>query len=193
MFIELTEYLRCAGGHGDEYLVLTPDKMVERTVVFGTLGCPICKREFRIENKVAIFGEAESVPASTIDLPAGNVHALLNLSGPGGYVALVGSGATLAPSLSDLFEDVHLIGVNAPASVTPTDAMSLVTGELVPLRSQVARGVVLGAEQKTAQIEDAARVLLKGLRMVVLAERAELPDGIKLLAAGNGLTVGERT
>jgi hypothetical protein len=26
----------------------------------------------------------------------------------------------------------------------------------------------------------------------VLAERAELPDGIKLLAAGNGLTVGER-
>jgi hypothetical protein len=57
----------------------------------------------------------------------------------------------------------------------------------------MARGVVLGGEHARAPwLGEAARLLLRGLRMVALAEDVSC-DGVERLASGNGMTVGQRS
>ena len=48
MFIELTDHLRCTANHAEQYLVLLPDTMADRSVQAGELGCPVCHRAYRI-------------------------------------------------------------------------------------------------------------------------------------------------
>lgn len=197
MFIELTEFLRCPLRHeGKAYCLLVPERVEGRDVVAGIVACPDCRREFRIEDGVADLrhpDEAATPPdrADEHDLPTvESVHALLGLEGPGGYVVLVGSAARLAPGLADLLEHVHLVLVNAPDAVAATSA--LLGTRQIPLRSSMARGVVLGRELATPPwLAEGARVLLRGLRMVVLAEDVEVA-GVAPLASGQGMWVGRR-
>jgi hypothetical protein len=57
----------------------------------------------------------------------------------------------------------------------------------------MARGVVLGAEHSIEPWpEEGARLLLRGLRLVALAEDVHCA-GIERLASGSGMTVGRRT
>ena len=48
MFIELTDHLRCPADHDESFLVLLPLDLAGRDVVQGTLGCPVCQREYAI-------------------------------------------------------------------------------------------------------------------------------------------------
>jgi len=69
----------------------------------------------------------------------------------------------------------------------------LYANEKVPLRTAVARGVVVGADLATSGwLVEAHRVLLRGRRFVVENEEPELPIGLVKLAAANGLWVGEK-
>lgn len=196
MFIELAEYLRCPGDHEDTYCVVTTDRMVGRDIVAGTIGCPVCRREFPIVNGVARLTETDqiSAPAPPPGPPPepSAVAALLNLSGAGGYVVLVGSAAGLAGDLEAMVEGVHFVAVNAPAEMAGPTGVSRLEGEgRIPVRSNMARGVVLGGEIGDAVSADAVRVVLRGLRVVRLAERA-LPEGLRTLATGQGMAVGEK-
>src|SRR6185437_10145695 len=89
MHIELTEMLRCPEKHQEEFLVLSTVEMSGRMVARGLLGCPVCHKEYEIANGVVEFGGISThhaPPFSTAD-PL-TVQALLDLSGPGGYVIL---------------------------------------------------------------------------------------------------------
>lgn len=197
MFIELTEFLRCPLRHeGKTYCLLVPEHVEGRDVVAGMVACPECRREFRIVDGVADLrhpDEAATPPdhADVEELPSADaVHALLGLEGPGGYVVLVGSAARLAAGLADLLEHVHLVLVNAPEASAAASA--LLGAREIPLRSSMARGVVLGRELAALPwLEEGARVLLRGLRMVVLAEGVEVA-GMEPLASGQGMWVGRR-
>ena len=77
--------------------------MKDRAIVFGTIGCPVCKAEFLVVNRVARFGEPEiSAESGALPVGAEAVQALLGLASPGGFVVLVGSGAVLAGELAGL-------------------------------------------------------------------------------------------
>jgi uncharacterized protein YbaR (Trm112 family) len=196
VFIELTEHLKCPGAHEEQHLILVPDRMVGRTVLGGTVACPVCRREYPVTDGIVRFGAPPPAPpwrAMDAGL-AEAVRALLSLSNPGGYVVLVGSACVLASSLATLMGGVHFVGVNPPAGVDVTPSLSLLEhGAAVPLRSAMARGVVLGEESATSSwLEDGARVLLGGLRLVVLRAETEAPPGITRLASGQGLWVGEK-
>jgi hypothetical protein len=57
----------------------------------------------------------------------------------------------------------------------------------------VVRGVVLGAEALVAPwLPEAGRVLLRGQRMVALAESLPVPLGLQMVAAGKGMWVGRK-
>src|SRR5256886_11534736 len=58
-------------------------------------------------------------PAPRISHPADvrTLQALLDLSGPGGYVLLLGSAAQHAVGLAGLMGGIHFVGVNAPDDV----------------------------------------------------------------------------
>ncbi len=215
MHIELTEMLRCPEPHAESFLVLSTGEMLGRMVRSGILGCPVCRREYPIIRGVVWFSPAApavpgpmrvepAAPAAPAAPPrslgpvprvdAQTLQALLDLSGPGGYVVLVGSAARHAVGLAGLMGGVHFVGVDAPPDSEELPVLSLLAGvALVPLRASMARGVVVGVERAAAPwLAEAHRVLLRGRRLVVEDEQAIAPDGATRLAAAQGLWVGEK-
>lgn len=209
MHIELTEMLRCPEAHREEMLVLSTGEVRDRMVRSGLIGCPVCHKEYPIARGIVNFRRSRervsnesSGPRAAVYTPpsplpsadAANLQALLELSGPGGYVVLIGSAVRQAPRLSTLMEGIHFVGVNAPLEMEEQPMLSLLyANEKVPLRTAVARGVVVGADIATSPwLVEAHRVLLRGRRFVVENEEPELPIGLVKLAAENGLWVGEK-
>lgn len=194
--------LRCPEQHREEFLVLSTGEVRQRMVRAGIIGCPVCHREYSILKGIVDFTgnvqrEMETpFPVSRFPSPdASTLQALLELSGPGGYVVLVGAAARQAQKLSELMEGIHFVGINAPRELEELPVLSLLkANERIPLRTGVGRGVVIGADLTSSPwIVEAHRVLLRGRRFVVESEEPELPIGLEQLAVGNGLWVGEKT
>ena len=201
MHIELTEMLRCPEQHREDVMVLSTGEMLGRMVRFGIVGCSVCRKEFLITNGVVDFtgsvkGEAANVPTPPPSPVPGAVdlQALLELSGPGGFVVLVGDATRHAVGLANLMAGIHFIGINAPADVEELPMLSLLrTRTVIPLRQSIARGVVVGSDLATSPwLVEAHRVLLRGRRFVTLHDAPELPIGLEKLATAKGLWVGEK-
>jgi uncharacterized protein YbaR (Trm112 family) len=209
MHIELTEMLRCPEAHELDVLVLSTGEMVGRMVRSGVVGCPVCRKEYPIVKGVVDFSgggrreagsgasAAATPPASRLPLPGESqtLQALLDLSGPGGFVVLLGAATRHAAGLAGLMGGIHFIGVDPPPDVEETPVLSLLRAPgMIPLRPAMARGIVVGADRVGAVwLEEAQRVLLRGRRFVVEREDVEPPAGINRLAAGQGLWAGEKT
>ncbi|MBI4500015.1 MAG: hypothetical protein HY700_02520 [Gemmatimonadetes bacterium] len=194
MFIELVEFLRCPAEHPETHCVLATAVMVKRDVISGIVGCPACQREYPIQAGVARFGDPPQLGSAKRSLPgAATIQALLGVATPGGYVVLIGSAAALASDLAESMEGVHLVGINVPSDVRAGPNLSLLAAHsAVPLRSAMARGMVLGEELTSAPwTMEAARVLLPGLRLVAFTNELSLL-GIDKLAAQEGIWVGQK-
>ena len=122
------------------------------------------------------------------------LQALLDLSGPGGFVVLLGDATRHAAGLAGLMGGIHFVGVDAPADMEESLVLSLLRAPgMIPLRPAMARGVVAGVDRSYAPwLEEAQRVLLRGRRFVVEREDLEAPAGINRLAVGQGLWAGEK-
>jgi len=206
--IELTEMLRCPEPHREEMLVLSTGEVKDRMVRSGLMGCPVCHKEYPIVRGIVNFRRSQerllkessgprpayAPPSPLPSADAAKLQALLELSGPGGYVVLVGAAVRQAPRLSSFMDGIHFVGINPPPDMEEQSTLSLVYAtDKVPLRTSVARGVVVGADLATsAWLVEAHRVLLRGRRFVVENEEPELPIGLVKLAAEHGLWVGEK-
>jgi len=194
VFIELTDHLRCPADHDESFLVLLPDAMEDRSVQAGTLGCPVCGRTFQLRNGVLDTGDAPKLAAesgSVVDADA--LTALVGLSGPGGYLTLVGAAGALWSEVAKRNSGVALVAVNPPVSVVDGPGISVVRSGRLPLKSGSMRGVVLSRPfaDDPHWIREAARVVLSGLRVV--GEGKDPPDEIiELLASAGGVWVGIR-
>jgi uncharacterized protein YbaR (Trm112 family) len=194
VFIELTDHLRCPAAHAEQYLVLLPDRIAERSVLAGRLGCPVCGRTYAVTDGVAELGGPPPGPPGAAPLDPEAMRVLLGLTGPGGYVALVGSAALSWRGLAEGLAGVALVAVNPPAGVTDAaPLLSVVRAPLIPLKARSLRGVVLGAEASADPhwVREAARVTLPGLRVV--GEGADpAPAELELLASAEGHWVAAR-
>jgi uncharacterized protein YbaR (Trm112 family) len=193
MFIELTDHLRCPAGHDEQFLVLLPHRMEGRSVREGQLGCPVCHRIFSLVDGVLDVGGAPAVEDAPTALDAESLSTLVGLSGPGGYLVLVGPPAAAWQEVARLNPGVALVAVNPPAGVRDQEALSVLRGGRLPLKSHSMRGVVLGRPFATdpAWVSEAARVLLPGLRVVGESADPET-DSIDLMASADGVWVGTR-
>ena len=70
--------------------MLLPDEMQERSVRAGRLGCPVCGRTYVLSDGVLDLGGGEAALPETTLLTAEALTAFVGLSGPGGYMVLVG-------------------------------------------------------------------------------------------------------
>src|SRR5258707_9599193 len=147
-------------------LVLSTGEMKDRMVRSGLIGCPVCHKEYPISRGIVNFrrskervaGEMTSGPRPVYrppsPLPSGDaahLQALLELSGPGGYVVLIGSAVRQAPRLSGLMAGIHFIGVHPPPDMGEQSPLSLLyANEKKPLPTAVARGCVVGADLATS-------------------------------------------
>ena len=201
MFIELAGLLRCPGDHEHMPCVVAPDEMDGRRVVRGVVGCPVCKVEHTIMEGIVGFGEdpllgtgSRSDDLTVEEMPSADaVQALLNLTGPGGYVALVGSGCRLAADLSEHTPGVHFIGVNHPPELCETENLSLLRSpKMIPLNDGSVRGVLLGREYiRGAWMDEAGRILAANGRLVAVVDELSAP-GVRQLVVGQGMWVGEK-
>src|SRR5881628_2759456 len=194
--------LRCPERHEEGFLVLSTGEMLGRMVRSGVLACPKCGREYPVVRGVVRFsgsreqgagsGAVPSATAPRSPLPAPvdahTLQALLDLSGPGGYVLLLGSAAQHAVGLAGLMGGIHFVAVNAPDDVEELPVLSLLACEtMIPLRQKVGRAAVVGRDRLGPEwLAEARRVL------VIESERVALPAGLTQLALGHGLFVGER-
>ncbi len=192
MFIELADHLRCPADHEEAYLVLLPGLVARRDVRNGRLGCPVCSWETAFSDGVVDFGGGAPAVAPS-GLTADAVRALLGLSGPGGYAALVGGPAALAPGLVTSLRGVALVLVNPPAATVAEMPASVLRGARLPVKRASMRGIVVGADfaADPAWVHDAGNALLPGLRIVVEGPLINLA-GIEVLAEAAGVWVGRR-
>jgi uncharacterized protein YbaR (Trm112 family) len=190
MFIELTDHLRCPADHPESYLVLLPDTVEGRSVRSGHLGCPVCGRTFPLGDGVPDFGRALMSPSVDTALDGDAITAFAGLSGPGGYLALVGAPARTWREVESLNPGVALVAVNPPGGVVDQPGISVLRGDRLPLKSHSMRGVVLGAPfaNDGQWVADAAGAVLPGLRVV---GEGELPasERLELQAAAGGVWV----
>src|SRR6267154_5558124 len=149
--------LRCPESHREEMLVLSTGEVKDRMVRSGLVGCPVCHKEYPISRGVWNFrrsadrvAKESSGPRPVYQPPSPlpsadptNLQALLELSGPGGYVVLVGAAVRQAPRLSSVMDGSHFVGINTPPDKEEQRTLSLAyANEKVPLRTAIARGVV---------------------------------------------------
>ena len=194
MFIELTDHLRCPSDHDESFLVLLPDRLEGRRVIEGQLGCPVCGRTFKLSDGELDTGDAAEPSASTPSaLDAEALTALVGLSGPGGYLTLVGPVADLWKDIAALNPGIALVAVNPGPEVAGASGISVLRSGRIPLKSRSMRGVVLGRPygDDLQWVGEGARVVLPGLRIV--GEGADPPaDVIDLMASAGGVWVGTR-
>ena len=191
MFIELTDHLRCPNEHDESFLVLLPATMEGRSVRTGDLGCPVCGRTFQLIDGVFDTGDAPATEIAEGVLDADALTALVGLSGPGGYLTLVGAAGALWSEVAERNSGVALVAVNPPASAVDGPGISVVRSGRLPLKTGSMRGVVLSRPfaDDPHWIREAARVVLPGLRIV--GEGKDPPaEIVELLATAGGVWVG---
>lgn len=191
MFIELTDHLRCPADHDESYLVLLPEQIDARSVVAGALGCPICGRTYQVQDGIALLGEPPFTSNSETTLDPAGLTALVGLSGPGGYLALVGSAASLWFEVRELSPGVGLVLINPPEDVRDAPGLSVIRSSRIPLKSRSMRGVVLGARygDDTYWVDEASRVILPGLRVVGVGAEP-VSQTVELMASAGQAWVG---
>src|SRR5437762_8902511 len=110
--------LRCPEPHREEVLVLSTGEVKDRMVRSGLMGCPVCHKEYPIVRGIVNFRRSQerllkessgprpayAPPSPLPSADAAKLQALLELSGPGGYVVLVGAAVRQAPRLSSFME-----------------------------------------------------------------------------------------
>jgi uncharacterized protein YbaR (Trm112 family) len=190
MFIELTDILRCPAPHEEHFLVLLPDGVAERRVESGQLGCLECGRVYPVRGGVAAFGPPPGDIPRSARLSGPAIAALLGLSGPGGYVALVGGAGGDWRGFAESVDGVHIVAVNPPQGVPDGRGVSVVEGGNIPVRARQLRGVVLGPgfADDPAWLADALRTLLPGLRLVGEGATPSAPE-LEVLASADGVWV----
>jgi len=209
----LTDRLSCPRCGPEFGLVLRSDRMEDRLVLDGVLGCPNCRDSFPIVDGFADLrappreelgaglagtpaGEADGTAGSTpasgggAGRPAEEVArlvALMGIVGGPGTLALVGGPARLAAQVAEALPELLVVGVDADLRRWPeTPAVSRIVAEPgIPLFGSSLRAVAVDGRLGSAWLAEAARVVQPRARVVV---QHASPDARGALEA-SGLTV----
>ncbi|HVE93929.1 MAG TPA: hypothetical protein VNB24_03340, partial [Acidimicrobiales bacterium] len=177
MLIELVDDLRCPRPHEETWLVAATNRTEGRSIIEGTLGCPICGAEYPIREGVVWFETPEQVhdPAPDRGVPADQeaamrLAAFLDLSDVQGFALLAGSWGTVAPFLQGVVP-TQLVLLNPRPPIAVGHGMSVLeiaTG--IPLADATCRGIAMDyAHADAAHLDAAVRVLRLRGRLVAPA------------------------
>ncbi|HVG45212.1 MAG TPA: Trm112 family protein [Longimicrobium sp.] len=197
MHILLTDILSCPRCGPEFGLVLLADRVEERRVLEGRLGCPNCREQYPVRGgmldaRLSAAPPVEtggSADADTVDNAGAAVRlaALLGLADARGTVLVAGPGAALAAEVAALVPELEVVALAAePVEGEEQPGVSrIAAGAGLPFRARTLRGVALTGGADPALLAEAVRVLQPGARLVV--ERA--PAGAAELLSGLGAQV----
>jgi len=176
MHVDLIEALRCPHPHADGWLVARADVTVDRRIVQGTVGCPVCGADWPIRDGALYFtGPASALgslvpPKTEVDSVAVRADALrtaalLDLREARGAVLLAGASALAADALASL-TGVLVLAVNPPAGAAHQHSR-LYVRDALPCGVGSMRGARLdAAHDGEAWIESASRAVMRTGRVI---------------------------
>jgi uncharacterized protein YbaR (Trm112 family) len=192
VFIELIGALRCPADHPPSNLVAALDRVDDRDVIHGMLGCPVCRSEFQIrDGTLWMVPTAMPAPATRAKNPgedALRLAASLDLRGESGFAILRGSWCALAEAIVAI-SPTHLVLLDPPFGTQSGLGRSIVhAGGTVPFAPRTAIA---------ATIDDDARAYALALAVqppgrVVGPLNVPLPDDVKELVRDDRWWVGEK-
>ena len=196
MHLLLTDRLSCPRCGPAFGLILLADRMEERRVLDGTLGCPNCRDGFpvcdgfgdlRAPPRGELPGGRAGAPGSTDLASAERLWALLGVAEGPGTLLLVGSAARLAAAVAERTPGVEVVARDADMASWPeaprVSRMAARPG--IPFVSRTLRGVGVDGALGARWLEEAARVAAPLARVVV----TDAPADAGSILAGNGLRV----
>ena len=184
MHLLLTDRLacpRCGPGFG---LILLADRIEDRRVLEGWLGCPNCRDRFPVRGG---FGDLRPPPRDPFaGAPASfeaasreetvKLAALLGVAGGPGHLALLGDVARHAGALADLLDEAEVVAVDprVRGGEERPGVSRLATGPALPFYSRSLRGVALDGAEGADRLAEALRVTGPAGRVVVLGAGREV-------------------
>ena len=188
MFIEIVDAFRCPRPHELQWLVASVDRLEDRDILTGELGCPVCGARYPIVDGVADFrpaGARTPVPGAPAAMPsersdrAIRAAALLGLTEPSGIAVLAGAWGDAAHDVAALVEGIHVLAVDPLGAVSSGFGVSVARApDILPMRPESTRAIALDdAHAGPAFLESSAAALKPSGRLVVAA-RAPIPAGI---------------
>ena len=173
--------------------------MVDRRIIEGRLGCPICESQYPIHGGIAdLRTEPTEVPApETRPYTAMELAALMGVAQGPGFALLSGGTPALAAELAETVADLEWIalarGFDGQPERSGVNRLSVNNGT-VPLRARTVRGAIVLDHRRN--LRDIVRSLRPAARLVLAqpddAAIAELNDlGLRTLARNDALLVAE--
>ena len=202
----LTDRLICPRCGPEFGLILLADRLEDRRVIEGSLGCPNCRDRFPVKGG---FGDLRPPPRSPVgDAPdieppaspaAMEVAALLGLAEGSGNVALIGQMAGHATALAHMVPGIEFIGI-APGLrhwEEGEGVSRLIAGASLPFSGGSLRGVALFGAGGPSMAGELARVLARTGRIAVWGaapewEKALSAEGLDVLASEETTVVVSR-
>ena len=197
MFIELVELLRCIREHDESWLVASIGDLRERSIITGTLGCPVCDAEYPIVGGVADFsGGASPAPfpvasgTNAVEM-ARRAGGFLGLGESSGVIVLGGEWSTAAPMLVQTV-NLRAIVANPQLDLAGSPALGLVRiADSIPLGAGACAGIALDGGFAPSAFLSAQRALEPGARLVG-PMKVQPPEGLAIIASDETWWIGEK-
>ncbi|MDB4947906.1 MAG: hypothetical protein JWM27_555 [Gemmatimonadetes bacterium] len=190
MHILLTDRLACPRCGPAFGLILLADRIDDRRVLDGRLGCANCREQYPVAGGSADLRTGPSAaepdgPADGGQEAAVRIAALVGLADNPGPVLIAGPGAELAPAVAALVAGPEIVALTARPSVgVETPGVSrLAAGPAIPFQDRTLRGVALTGGADRALLAEAVRVLVPGSRLVVDPASPSTADEVRALGA----------
>lgn len=186
MFIEVVDAFRCPRPHELTWLVASADRLEDRDILTGELGCPVCGARYPIVDGVADFRPAgasapEPDAAEPSDVPnrAIRAAALLGLTEPGGLVVLAGTWGDAAHEVAALVEGIHVLAVDPSSAVASGFGVSVARApDTLPMRPESVRAIALDDAHAAALFLEASVAALKPAGRLLVPAGTSIPEGI---------------
>ncbi|HWV56792.1 MAG TPA: Trm112 family protein [Longimicrobiales bacterium] len=194
MHILLTDILICpvcGPGHG---LILLADRIVDRRVEAGALGCPNCRRQYpvtdgfaelRVDPARPVVAQLAASPASEEE--AVRLAALMGVTRGPGYVVIVGEGARPGAHIAAMIPELQVIACSPEAAAWPdAPGVNRMAADVrLPFFDSTIRAVALTGGTEAVFMAEAIRVLAPGCRLVLDRAPGDASDAL----AGAGMRV----
>jgi len=195
MYILLTDVLTCPRCGPEFGLIVLAERMEERRVMEGHLGCANCRTHYPIRNAVsdlrlgggsAVAADPPSAYSADAADPEAAVRlaALMGLAGASGMAMVAGPGARHAAEISALVPELEVIAVDAAPGIGAEPGVSrvLADGAILPLRGGL-RAAALTGGADPARLREGLRVLSPGARLVADPAPAGTAEALRGLGA----------
>ena len=183
VFVDLIDVLRCPALHPEEPLVAVAALTIDRQLVEGVLGCPMCGAEYPVRDGAVWFGLGRADRWSPSEVVVSGdpdevirLAAQLGIDGRGGRYLFDGAWSSMVAALGEI-GPLLALGLD---SAMPGLSVLRDCADRLPVAAGRFRGAVL-ARPAAALAAAAARALETAGRLVAPAA-TPVPDGVTVLA-----------